>query len=93
MKKEDVVNFIVNSVPNLNLKKSDAGKIYDAVIQCFFNALKKDEPVRLPGIGTLSLTVRKETTYRNPQTKALIKKAAHKRIKFSMSKNIKDEIN
>ncbi|MBQ4874708.1 MAG: HU family DNA-binding protein [Rickettsiaceae bacterium H1] len=92
MKREDVVNAIVNS-NDLSIKKSDAVKIYNSVVECMFNSLKRGETVRLANIGTLSLTTRKATTYRNPQTKQLIKKPSHKRIKFSMSKNIKDEIN
>ena len=91
MKREDVINSIVKSVSSL--KKSDAGKIYNAIIQHMFDALKAGDTVRLSGIGALSVTVRKETTYRNPQTKQLIQKPAHKRVKFSMSKSIKEEIN
>ena len=92
MKKEDVINAIVNSV-DFSLRKSDAIKVYNSMLECIFNSLKDGEAFRLPGIGTLSLATRKATTYRNPQTKELIKKPAHNRIKFSMSKNIKDEIN
>lgn len=93
MNREDVITAILKAAEGSSLRKVDAGKVYNAVMECVFNALKNGDTVRLPAIGTLSITTRKETTYRNPQTKELIKKPAHKRIKFSISKNIKDELN
>ena len=91
MKREEVIDAIIESAPNL--KKSEAGKVYNAIIQQMFQSLVAGQTVRLSGIGALSVTVRKATTYRNPQTKELIKKPAHKRIKLSMSKNIKEMLN
>ncbi len=92
MKRKDVINAIVKAV-EVGLKKSDAAKIYQAIFSSIADALKEDQRVKIGDIGTLSLTTRKPTTYRNPQTKEVITKEAHKRIKFSMSKTMKEEIN
>ncbi len=91
MKREEIIDAIINAAPNL--KKNEARKVYNAIIQNMFQSLVEGETVRLSGIGALSVTTRKATTYRNPQTKELIKKPSHKRIKLSMSKNIKEVLN
>lgn len=89
---KDFVSAIVSADPTLKI--TQAKKAYTAVMEEFFNLLvKQQKSVRIPGIGTVSVTVRKETTYRNPRTKALIKKPSHKRLKFSISDTIKNALN
>lgn len=93
IKKDDIVKVIVDSIPRASLNKLEGDKIYNSIIQYMFDGLKNGYSIRLLGIGTLSPTVRQESVYRNPRTRELVTKPAHKRIKFSMSKNIKNDIN
>jgi len=91
MKQSDFITHIIASDSTINAKQ--AKNAYSAMIEAMFNALKRKETVRLNKIGSLSVTVRKETTYRNPRTKELIKKPAHNRIKFSISDIMKEDLN
>jgi len=91
MKQSDFIAQILAADPSMSTKQAKAAFL--AITDTIFTSLKEGKSVRIQRVGTLSVTVRKDTTYRNPRTKSLIKKPAHKRIKFSISDIIKAELN
>ncbi|MDR2778155.1 MAG: HU family DNA-binding protein, partial [Rickettsiales bacterium] len=56
------------------------------------NAIKKGDKVTLIGFGTFSVVDTKAKTGRNPQTGKEIRIPASKKIRFSVGKNLKEEI-
>jgi DNA-binding protein HU-beta len=74
------------------LKKKDAEKAVDAMLDSVTKALKKGQKVQLVGFGTFEVRKRKARTGINPQTKAKIKIAASKAPAFRPGKALKDAI-
>jgi DNA-binding protein HU-beta len=90
MNKQDIVNAVAS---NANLTKSSATQAVDTVLESITSSLSQGQEVRLTGFGTFSVTARKATTGRNPQTGATIQIPASKRPTFKAGKALKDSVN
>ncbi len=75
-----------------NLKKSDAAKALDTVVDSIKAALKKGQKVTLIGFGTFYVSKRKARKGRNPRTGEEIKIPAAKVPKFTAGKALKDAV-
>ena len=71
------------------ITKSQAKKVIDTVIEITTEALKRDEPVVIPGFGKFYTAVRGERTGRNPATGEMIKIPEKKRPVFRSGETLK----
>ncbi|MGE0716094.1 MAG: HU family DNA-binding protein [Alphaproteobacteria bacterium] len=90
MNKNDLVAAVAAET---DLSKTDATKAVDSVLDVITRALKGGDEVRLVGFGTFSVSKRKASEGRNPQTGAKIEIAAANLPKFRPGKGLKDAIN
>lgn len=72
--------------------KRSAKEAYDGFVVMLQLSLKKGYKVALPGLGKLLVRSSKARQGRNPQTGAVINIPARKRIRFTPSKVLKDEV-
>ncbi len=91
MTKDDIIDTMISLEPSL--KRRTCLKIYDAFFQYIYISLLQHGSFRIPNIGTLTVTTRKETNYMNPHTQIISKKPTHKRLKFTISSKIKNHLN
>ncbi len=89
MHKIDLVKAIAEQTGFL---QKDAGLLVDTFIDNVKKALKKGEKITLIGFGTFSVVDTKAKIGRNPQTGKEIKIPASRKIKFSVGKNLKEDI-
>ncbi|MDD2429293.1 MAG: HU family DNA-binding protein [Eubacteriales bacterium] len=75
------------------LKKVEAEKAINSVLNAVQKALKDGEKVQLIGFGTFEAKKRPARMARNPRTGEEIKVAASKAPTFRASKVFKDELN
>ena len=82
-------------VENLGGKVTNqtAKDVTDEIFATIFEGAKVDGEVSLPGIGKIKVVDRAERTARNPQTGDEIKVPAHKTLKLSLGKGVKETIN
>lgn len=90
MNKNDLIAAVAG---DSGISKADAGKAVDSVIDNITGSLKGGSEVRLVGFGTFSVSHRKATTGRNPQTGAAIQIPASNQPKFKAGKALKDAVN
>ena len=74
------------------LKKADAEKALNALIESVEGALKANDKVQLVGFGTFEVKTRAARKGRNPQTKQEITIPASKAPAFKAGKAFKDAI-
>jgi DNA-binding protein HU-beta len=87
-------NELVEAVASkTELRKSEAGKAVDAVLESIASALKTGDEVRLVGFGTFSVAARAASEGRNPRTGEKIKIAASRQAKFKPGKSLRDSLN
>ena len=87
-------NELVDAVAGkTELRKTEASKAVDAVLDAIADALKGGDEVRLVGFGTFSVASRAATEGRNPRTGEKIKIAASKQAKFKPRKGLRDSLN
>ena len=84
--------FVTAVAACARLKKVEAARAIEGVIEVVSKSLKKGEPVRLVGFGTFSTVHRRATEGRNPRTGAKIKIAATKVPKFRPGKTLRENI-
>lgn len=89
MHKIDLVKAIAEQTGFL---QKDANLLVDTLIENVKKALKKGDKVTLIGFGTFSVIDTKAKIGRNPQTGKEIKIPASKKVKFSVGKNLKEDI-
>ncbi len=75
------------------LKKVDAKKAVEAVLDAIKEALVKDDAVQLIGFGTFKVSKRAARQGRNPRTGETIKIPASKVPSFSAGSALKDAVN
>ncbi len=75
------------------LSKTDATKAIEATLEAISSTLSSGGEVRLVGFGTFSITHRRATTGRNPQTGEAIQIPASKQPKFKAGKALKGAVN
>lgn len=90
MNKNDLISKVAGDT---GLSKADAGKAVDSILDSITGQLASGGEVRLVGFGTFSVSHRKATTGRNPQTGAVIQIAASNQAKFKAGKGLKDAVN
>jgi DNA-binding protein HU-beta len=88
--KADLVSSIATEA---GLKKVDAERALLALTSAIQGALQGGKKVTLVGFGTFSVANRKEKMGRDPQSKRPIKIPAHKAVKFTAGKAMKDAVN
>jgi DNA-binding protein HU-beta len=87
-------NELVDAVSTkTDLRKSEASKAVDAVLDSIAEALKGGDEVRLVGFGTFSVASRAASEGRNPRTGERIHIAASKQAKFKPGKGLRDSLN
>lgn len=72
---------------------AEAGTAFEAFCSGIIDTLKSGDKVTLTGFGSFSVSDRDARQGRNPQTGETIQIAARKVVKFSASKDLKDEVN
>ncbi len=85
--------LIAAVVKDTELKKVEAEKAINSVLNAVQKALKDGEKVQLIGFGTFEAKKRPARMARNPRTGEEIKVAASKAPTFRASKVFKDELN
>lgn len=76
-----------------NLKKSDAEKAVNAVIDVITSSLVEGDKVQITGFGTFEVKKNAARTGVNPQTGEKIYIKASKAAKFSAGKTLRDAVN
>lgn len=89
MNKTELVQEVAKKA---ELKKKDAQKAVETVLESVIATLKKGKKVQLVGFGTFEVRKRKARTGINPQTKKPIKIAASKNPVFKAGKAFKDAV-
>ncbi|MGQ9920449.1 MAG: HU family DNA-binding protein [Desulfobacca sp.] len=74
------------------VKKADVEKTLNAFVKTVTEVLQTQGRISLAGLGTFTVSERKEREGRNPQTGEPIKIAATKVVKFKPGKSLKDTI-
>ena len=90
MTKADLVNVVANETRFI---KKEVDEVVTATIDAIVNALKDGDKVQLIGFGTFEVKKTPEKKGRNPKTGEEIMIPESKKISFSASKVLKDEIN
>ena len=90
MNKSDLIDAIASST---NVKKAEAGRALEAVLDAITTALKSGEKVTIPGFGTFEVRHRNARMGRNPQTGESIQIKASKTPGFKAGKALKDALN
>jgi DNA-binding protein HU-beta len=75
------------------LKKTDAEKVVNAVIDSIAEALAEGDKVQLIGFGNFEIRERKAKETKNPRTKEVCYCPAKKVPVFKPSKILKDSVN
>ena len=74
------------------IRKVDAEKAVNGLIEIISNTLKSQGRLALAGFGTFMVAQRKAREGRNPQTGAPIKIPATKVVKFKPGKQLKEKV-
>jgi DNA-binding protein HU-beta len=85
--------LIAKVAKDAKLTRGEAGEAIEATLDNIMRALRGGDDVRLVGFGTFSVSRRKATETRNPQTGKPIKLPASKRAKFKAGKSLKEAVN
>jgi DNA-binding protein HU-beta len=85
--------LIAKVAKDARLTKGEAGGAVVATLGNIMKALRGGDDVRLVGFGTFSVTRRKASQARNPQTGEMIKLPARKRPRFRAGKMLKKAVN
>jgi DNA-binding protein HU-beta len=89
--KADLVNSIADSVEGITRKQATAA--FEAVFDAIVGALKAGDTVKVPGVGSFSVTQREARKGRNPATGASITIKASKSVRFKVGKDLKEAVN
>ena len=74
------------------ITKKQAAAVLEAMVDITVGAVKKGDPVKIPGLGTFRKVQTKARMGRNPQTGAAIKIPARKKVRFSVAKTFKESV-
>lgn len=75
-----------------SISKKQADTVLQTLVQVTVTAVKKGEPVKIPGLGTFRKVQTKARMGRNPQTGEPIKIPARKKVRFSVAKTFKESV-
>jgi DNA-binding protein HU-beta len=91
--KAQFVEELRNKLPEVFETKVSAERAFDAFCDIISEAVADSGDVRLSGVGSFHVAERAQRSGRNPQTGEPITIPAHKVVKFSTSKQLKEAIN
>lgn len=91
--KERFVDALKEELPEVFETKAAAEKAFDTFCIILAKAVSNDEKVRLPNVGSFSLSTRASRTGRNPRTGEKIKIPAKRVVKFNAAKGLKEVLN
>ncbi|HEX7184290.1 MAG TPA: HU family DNA-binding protein [Thermoanaerobaculia bacterium] len=89
--KADLIGSIADSVEGLTRRQATAA--FDAVVDAIKDALRSGESVRIPGLGSFSVSERGARKGRNPATGESINIKASKGVRFKVGKELKEAVN
>ena len=89
MTKQDVISRIA---ADTGMKKRDASKAVESLIESITRSLKRGDPVSFVGFGTFKTSSRKARTARNPQTGATITIPKRRVPRFSAGKSLRQAV-
>jgi DNA-binding protein HU-beta len=89
MTKAELITAVADGA---QVRKVDAEKAINILIQTISDTLKNKGRLALAGFGTFSVNQRKAREGRNPQTGKPIKIPATKVVKFKPGKQLKDSV-
>lgn len=75
-----------------SISKKQADTVLQTLVHVTVAAVKKGEPVKIPGLGTFRKVQTKARMGRNPQTGEAIKIPARKKVRFSVAKTFKESV-
>ncbi|MGE4297328.1 MAG: HU family DNA-binding protein [Desulfovibrionaceae bacterium] len=91
--KAQFVAALKDQLPEIFLTKASADKTFDAFCAILAKGIADNSGVRLPNVGSFTVSKRAARTGRNPQTGAPIKIKAKKVVKFSVAKTLNEDLN
>jgi DNA-binding protein HU-beta len=89
MKKKELISAIAEDA---GVKKVEAEKMLDALVNVVASELGKGEKLTIPSLGTFQIKERKEKEGRNPQTGEKMIIPAGKSPSFKVAKYLKDAV-
>ena len=92
MNKNDLIDYIAAENSH-DLTKAAAAEVLELLVKGIKKGLKDDGETKLVGFGTFKVGHRKATTGRNPRTGETIQIAAKNVVKFTVGKELKEEVN
>ncbi|MCR5744079.1 MAG: HU family DNA-binding protein [Lachnospiraceae bacterium] len=92
MTKKELTAAVVEKA-GVEIKKADAQKVVDALLEVVVDELKAGNKVTLNGVGILEAVKKPARTGRNPRTGETTQIAASVAAKFKASKALKDALN
>lgn len=90
--KAQFIETLKAELPEVFGTKAAAEKAFDTFCDIISKKLNKGERLRLPGVGSFTVSKRAARKGRNPQTGAAIKIPARKVVKFSVAKGLKESL-
>ncbi|HEX7409728.1 MAG TPA: HU family DNA-binding protein [Candidatus Binatia bacterium] len=75
-----------------DLSKKQADVVLQTLVEVTVGAVRKGDPVKIPGLGTFRKVQTKARMGRNPQTGEQIKIPARKKVRFSVAKTFKEAV-
>ncbi|MBU1003983.1 MAG: HU family DNA-binding protein [Proteobacteria bacterium] len=90
--KAHFIETLKDELPEVFPTKAAAEKAFDKFCAVIAAKLNAGDRLRLPGVGSFSVSERAARTGRNPQTGKAIKIPARKVVKFSVANGLKDSL-
>ncbi len=90
MTKTDLVNVVA---ANTEVSKKTVDTVVNGVLEAIATALQEGEKVQIIGFGNFDVKSVPEREGRNPKTNETIMIPASKKVSFSASKVLKDQVN
>lgn len=90
--KAQFIETLKSELPEVFETKAAAEKAFDTFCGIINTKLNAGERLRLPGVGSFTVSQRAARTGRNPQTGASINIPARKVVKFSVAKGLKETL-
>ncbi len=85
--------FVDAFAEKISCTKVDAGKIVNAFFDLISETLKSGQDIRVVGFGTFKVVDVKEKNITNPQNGKKMTVPASKRVRFSVGKALKENVN
>ena len=90
MNKQELIQSLAKK---FELSNTKADEVIKHILESIKTSLIKNKPVAFIGFGTFSVKKRSARNGRNPKTGEAIKIPAHKVVRFSVGKKLKEGIN